>query len=310
MSLIHSLPPELVDQIIDQLNDDRISLRACSGVCRQWRYASQYHLFRERSITVKAIYPPRNSLLISLAHLVVNVPSHLHSVKALCLTPDTWLGIGILSYPIYLTDLLVSLHLLPNLHTLELNRLRWSSLGFNPADLGPALSIRKLVLRNTCVHQFQCLEYLIQSLTNLVHLELISVSTSLPAEDLVDKTCDLTNFMPHIETLKIQGSSIVTGFFQYFHSVLSTSLVSLDLGWITAHDLLFVLTSLPLDVCAAIKTLRFGVEVSHLIFSPSELNQLHEIYLPGMSFASHSSDILLTIISIYQGLVDTPPFAP
>lgn len=282
MSLIHSLPPELVDHIIDQLHNDRISLRACSRVCRQWRYASQYHLFRERSITLKAIYPPRNSLLISLAHLVVNVPGHLHNVKALCLTPDTWLGIGILSYPIYLTDLLVSLHLLPNLHTLELNRLRWSSLEYNPANLGPSLSIRKLVLRNTCVHGFQCLEYLIQSLRNLVHLELISVSTNLLPED-TDKTCDTTIFKPHIETLKIQGSTIVTGFFQYFHSVLSASLVSLDLGWITAHDLLFVLTSLPLDVCAAIKTLRFGVEVSHPTLSPSELDQLHEIYLPGMS---------------------------
>ena len=30
--------------------------------------------------------------------------------------------------------------------------------------------------------------------------------------------------------------------------------------------------------------LRFGVEVSPLIFSPSELDQLHEVYLPGESF--------------------------
>lgn len=281
--LFHSLPPELVDHIIDHLYDDRRSLKACATVCRQWRYASQYHLFSDRSITLKAIYPARNSLLISLAHLVVNVPHHLRNIKSLCLTPDTWLGIGILSYPIYITDLLVSLHLLPNLHTLEFERLRWTSAGFISANLVPSLSVRKLVLRNTCVHRMRDLEYLVQSLRGLVHLELISISANLSLDE-TDKVCDTTNFMPHIETLRIHGSTIVTGFFQYFHSVLSTSLRSLDLGWITAHDLRFVLTSLQMYVCATIKTLRFGVEVSQLTFTSSELDQLREVYLPGKSF--------------------------
>lgn len=283
MPNFQSLPPELVDHIIDHLHDDRLTLKACAKVCREWRYASQYHLFRERSITLKAIYTPKHALLLSLSHLVVNVPNHLSNIRSLCLTPDSWLGIGILSYPMYLTDLFVSLNLLPNLHTLELNRLRWSSLGYNSEEPQPSLSVRKLVLRNTCIHRFRDLENLIRGLRSLVHLELISVSANLIPEES-DQTCDTTTFMPHIETLKIHGSSIVTGFFPYFHTALSTSLNSLDLGWITAHDLLFVLTSLPVDVCAAIKALRFGVEVSPLIFSPSELDQLHEVYLPGESF--------------------------
>jgi hypothetical protein len=41
------LGPETVDIIIDQLHNDKLSLRACGLTCKQWLPSSRYHLFSE-----------------------------------------------------------------------------------------------------------------------------------------------------------------------------------------------------------------------------------------------------------------------
>lgn len=46
------LVPEVVDMVIDQLQDDKLSLAACSLVSRGWYNRSRYHLFRD--ITIKS----------------------------------------------------------------------------------------------------------------------------------------------------------------------------------------------------------------------------------------------------------------
>ncbi|KAI0713900.1 hypothetical protein C8Q76DRAFT_591966, partial [Earliella scabrosa] len=45
------IPIEVAEQIIDQLVDDRSSLRSCALVCDGWLPRSRAHLFREIEIT-------------------------------------------------------------------------------------------------------------------------------------------------------------------------------------------------------------------------------------------------------------------
>jgi len=40
------IPPELRDEVIDQLQTDRAALKACSLTCRAWLSRARYHLFR------------------------------------------------------------------------------------------------------------------------------------------------------------------------------------------------------------------------------------------------------------------------
>ena len=40
------IPPEICDEIIDQLRDDVWSLRACALTCRDWHFRSRIHLFQ------------------------------------------------------------------------------------------------------------------------------------------------------------------------------------------------------------------------------------------------------------------------
>ena len=43
---------ELVDMVLDELVDDRETLRACVAVCRSWRPRARLHLFRVLTISV------------------------------------------------------------------------------------------------------------------------------------------------------------------------------------------------------------------------------------------------------------------
>ncbi|KAH9902930.1 hypothetical protein C8Q73DRAFT_750397 [Cubamyces lactineus] len=46
MSVTRLLPPELCDQILDHLEDDKRTLRVCALTSRSWLPRAQYHLFR------------------------------------------------------------------------------------------------------------------------------------------------------------------------------------------------------------------------------------------------------------------------
>ncbi|KIJ34174.1 hypothetical protein M422DRAFT_263825 [Sphaerobolus stellatus SS14] len=47
------LPPEIIDQIIDQLRGNNRALSKCNLVCRSWRPAARYHLFYEVKLSGK-----------------------------------------------------------------------------------------------------------------------------------------------------------------------------------------------------------------------------------------------------------------
>lgn len=40
-----NIPAEIIDQIIDHLHDDKVTLSRCSLVCREWRSTTSFHLF-------------------------------------------------------------------------------------------------------------------------------------------------------------------------------------------------------------------------------------------------------------------------
>lgn len=46
------LPPELIHMVLDHLGDDKLSLSACSKVCRSWLIICREHLFRSISLYI------------------------------------------------------------------------------------------------------------------------------------------------------------------------------------------------------------------------------------------------------------------
>ena len=100
------LPPEIIDMIIDDLHEDKITLAACSLVCRGWLSASRHHLFSRIMLSPlrwSRIRPlldlsggMSNTIAMSVQHLVLcnfpesapvgliqDITSHLRLVKLL-----------------------------------------------------------------------------------------------------------------------------------------------------------------------------------------------------------------------------------
>ncbi|KAJ7098281.1 hypothetical protein C8R44DRAFT_642877, partial [Mycena epipterygia] len=48
-----TLPPELVDAIIGQAQDDIHALATCGLVCRSWLAASRYHIFKGIPVSLR-----------------------------------------------------------------------------------------------------------------------------------------------------------------------------------------------------------------------------------------------------------------
>ena len=48
-----TLPPELIDIIIDHLHSDRRALAACSLVCKTWRLSARHHLFARLALNLE-----------------------------------------------------------------------------------------------------------------------------------------------------------------------------------------------------------------------------------------------------------------
>ncbi|GLB41259.1 hypothetical protein LshimejAT787_0904740 [Lyophyllum shimeji] len=53
MTSIHSIPPELIDLIIDHAHADRSLLAACSLVCKAWFPAARHHLFSNAKLNAE-----------------------------------------------------------------------------------------------------------------------------------------------------------------------------------------------------------------------------------------------------------------
>ncbi|KAG6915749.1 hypothetical protein DXG01_010016 [Tephrocybe rancida] len=99
--MVEILPCEVVDLIIDQLVDDRVTLNACSTVCRTWLARSRYHFFHDLLIHAKncdhiltlplpsAFSTATRRLMLSDVSVLCPGIQHFASVKSLYLTMST-----------------------------------------------------------------------------------------------------------------------------------------------------------------------------------------------------------------------------
>lgn len=118
------LPPELVDETIDHLWDDPVSLKACSLTCRSWVPSSRLHLFH----TVRL----RNATECTrFTSLVANTSSIARCVRRLTLSAE-YRGVDARGQPVEDDGWIdAAAELVPKLErvsTLGLSRVRWSAL--------------------------------------------------------------------------------------------------------------------------------------------------------------------------------------
>ncbi|OCH92083.1 hypothetical protein OBBRIDRAFT_751976 [Obba rivulosa] len=118
------LPPELVDETIDHLWDDPVSLKACSLTCRSWVPSSRLHLFR----TVRL----RNGTECTrFETLVTNTPAIARCVRQLTLSAE-YRGVDGQGQPVHddeWIDTAAELaRKLERVTTLGLSRVRWYAL--------------------------------------------------------------------------------------------------------------------------------------------------------------------------------------
>lgn len=67
------LPPELQDYIVDQLRHDKSTLPVCALVSHAWSVRSQYHLFRDLTVSIPATLDEFAKFLRSKPHLAAFV---------------------------------------------------------------------------------------------------------------------------------------------------------------------------------------------------------------------------------------------
>ena len=149
-------PPEMCDEIIDQLRDDVPSLRACALTCHDWQVRSRRHLLRKIEIYGRQGSRGVCSYLKSRRSLILLVQSALVDLRS--------------PYMPFLKQL-------PNLRRLTLTKHAWSSSdppdAFHPLLLScfrAHLHIHTLILRNIHLGSPRILSSLILSLPCLTHL--------------------------------------------------------------------------------------------------------------------------------------------
>jgi hypothetical protein len=96
MSISPTLPPEIIDEIVDKLSneDDRITLKACSAVCSSFRDPAQKKLFSSIYIHSSPKATLRNDCLSEILISNPHIATFIESVFILLVmdAPDTLLG--------------------------------------------------------------------------------------------------------------------------------------------------------------------------------------------------------------------------
>lgn len=108
LSDVPTLPQELIDHIIDFLERDRVSLRACALVSRSWSRRPHSLLWRAISIDGNYHIPPSSSFRTMLS-AAPHIRNAIHTLKTRNLLNTNGLG-----------DLISLLDSLPNLHSISL----------------------------------------------------------------------------------------------------------------------------------------------------------------------------------------------
>lgn len=134
------LPPELIDNIIDELSGDSRSLKACSLVTKSWTYSSQCHLFRCLKVGLTGIQDTdRDGRLDEFRRFLLSSPYPRSSIRELRIFCPPNVKAFVLT-----SEIALLLHYTPSLRRLHLQgiNLRTTSEGdFNEA---PTLNHRTL----------------------------------------------------------------------------------------------------------------------------------------------------------------------
>lgn len=135
--MVARIPPEIQDQIIDHLHNDRLALTTCALVCQEWRVSSQFHLFRTASVTHPRTLSQFNTFLTA-APLLRGIIREL----VLCGSPR---GQSTAQMVVAENEVVACVEKLPNLRALTLDALWLAPSYHNPAAPEPMpLHLRSL----------------------------------------------------------------------------------------------------------------------------------------------------------------------
>ncbi|KIJ34176.1 hypothetical protein M422DRAFT_263827 [Sphaerobolus stellatus SS14] len=166
-SIKQRLPPEIIDQIIDQLRGDNRALSKCNLVCRSWRPAARYHLFYEVKLSGKMphalsiLFRGLTSLSLTIRILNVSeVASNIHNSSSIWDQAFSTLGSS-----------------LPALHTLRLTNVYFSQL--SSASISSVIhgfrSVKNLHMSSVIFHSLEDFMRLIQGHKQLEELAIRNV---------------------------------------------------------------------------------------------------------------------------------------
>ena len=196
------LPPELHDQVIDHLFDDKRALASCSLVCRNWRTSSQYHLFH----TIRIRHPVT---LESFLELLDGSPHLAPFVRSLSLCSSQCKQDVHLS--VTTTGLATCISKLTNLQSLRLDGVFWS----NTNRVAPyrASHLRELTMRRLFTTPSVLCDT-ICAFRSIGTLHIESVFWTFPAETHVsvveaetDTDADHDERLPSLENLVVGPGS-------------------------------------------------------------------------------------------------------
>ena len=275
------LPNELTDRVIDHLHDDRLSLKACSLVCQEWRCASQFQLYQHLSFslgkaenymyTMKSFWrsPPENAV------------HYLQHVRTLTLTN----GRGHFSR-LDLKCLSNLSKVLPNVQTLELSRTQWAISARDKEPIEPWTSVRTLKISCTpmVVCPAQSLITILQVLPNVEHLHFNTV----PCYKLALLPCPENNevVFPKLRSLTCHDLSNIGNLFLGLQPMLSGQLESLNVSGVYILNDLIHLNDFG-HIRSTLRTLRLEINETPQIMADQveecEKSQTGNFFRPRVS---------------------------
>ncbi|KAF8583605.1 hypothetical protein K439DRAFT_1617400 [Ramaria rubella] len=163
-SICTVLPPELTDQIIDHLHDDRLALRTCNLTCKAWTSSAKFHLFHDVKLDATSAD--------ALTCLLVTNP--IVGIYVRCL--DIQGGFSSYGKPQYVNGVIPFIaSRFIRLDTLRIENLRTVYPMVQESILEHFTTIRTLLLCGVTFFSFYRLTALLRALPRLEHLHLESI---------------------------------------------------------------------------------------------------------------------------------------
>ena len=187
----HTLPPELTDQVISFIGEDKKTQASCSLVCRAWLPRSRSYLFRTIELPNFSVSKFLDFILACKSKGDTSLISPARHVRSLCFTgqpPGTSLNVEILPR---------ILHLLPRIDRISITKS--SLIGCHEKLDAAGIRLKELTITETSVASGTPQAFL-QLLSILTQVDILSISSLawdiIPA-DLVDASHP--DFPSHLE---------------------------------------------------------------------------------------------------------------